>query len=100
MSTTTREDKGGQVAKRRQAPMSVKRFQDVLRQVGLGEDEDWANASQGDFERAIDEALLEVCFAQQIASIEPFDQRIYSHRSLHIAIAHSTLRRSASSSVK
>lgn len=40
--------------------MSVRRFQDVLRQVGLGEDENWANASQNDFEQAIDEALLEV----------------------------------------
>ena len=63
MSTTSRVDKGGHVARSHQAPMSVKRFQDVLRQVGLGEDEDWVNASEKDFEQAIDDALLEVCQA-------------------------------------
>lgn len=66
MSTTRRTGKGGRVAESYPVPMSVKRFQDVLHKVGLGEDEDWVNASEGDFEQAIDDALLEVRFLKHI----------------------------------
>lgn len=52
--------------------MNMKRFYDTLRKVGLGDDEAWADVieKEGDVDRAIDNALQEVCLDLAKGSLE------------------------------
>lgn len=60
VATTRRTPKSGRVGGSQQGVMSVRRFQDLLHQLGLSDGVEWADGTEEEFDRAIDEALQEV----------------------------------------